>query len=130
MNPRLTAGSPLSFTSPQQPFSFSSIEVIMAMAMTLHWPEMTKEQYDQITVETAFMTNPAKGSRFHAAWYDNDGLHVFDIWESPEDFQRFAEEHLGPAAQKIGIQGQPNPQFHELYNVSAPNVEEYHSTVS
>ena len=38
-----------------------------------------------------------------------------DVWESAEQFQGFAEEHIGPKAAAAGL-GEPQPTVHEVHN--------------
>jgi|1186.fasta_scaffold16932_2 heme-degrading monooxygenase HmoA len=45
-------------------------------------------------------THPAHS---HSVASDGDGLVIVDVWGSPEEFQRFAEEEVAPAADKHGM---------------------------
>ena len=42
-----------------------------------------------------------------ASFDESGGLHVVDHWDSPEQFQAFIEQKIGPAAQRFGITTQP-----------------------
>jgi hypothetical protein len=90
--------------------------------MLMHWPEVTKEQYERTRQEVRWETEVPDGAKFHTAWFGDDGFHVFDLWDSAEQFQKFVETRLGPATQRIGIQGQPNVKFAEAHSIFAPNV--------
>ena len=94
----------------------------MATVMMMHWPEVTNEQYEQARSEVRWETDTPKGAKFHVSWFADDGLHVLDLWDSPQDFQSFVDTRLGPATQRIGIKGQPNVQLTEAHAVFAPNV--------
>jgi len=94
----------------------------MATVMLMHWPEVSREQYEQARREIDWEGQVPQGAKFHVAWFGDDGLHVLDLWDSAEDFQRFAEQRLAPGVQKIGIQGQPQVEFAEAAAVFAPNV--------
>jgi hypothetical protein len=50
----------------------------------------------------------------------DQGWYVYDIWESPEHFQRFAQEKLGPAIEAAGAGGgaQPEPQFFPIQTLA------------
>jgi hypothetical protein len=54
-----------------------------------------------------------EGLILHTAGQSEQGWYVYDVWESPEHFQRFAAEQLGPAIEATGAGGgaQPEPQF-------------------
>jgi hypothetical protein len=91
--------------------------------MSMHWPEMTLEQYKQAWQEVGWEKTPEPDGLFHIAWMADDGFHAVDLWVSPEAFQRFTERRLGPAIQRIGIQGQPAVTFapaHAVFNPFVP----------
>jgi hypothetical protein len=90
--------------------------------MTMHWPEVTKEQYEQARNEVRWETETPAGAKFHVSWFGDDGLHVLDLWDSPQDFQNFAATRLNPATQRIGIKGQPKVELTEAHAIFAPNV--------
>jgi hypothetical protein len=94
----------------------------MATVMLMHWPEVTKEQYEQARADVKWETDTPAGAKFHVSWFGDDGLHVLDLWDSPQDFQKFAETRLNPATQRIGIKGQPNVRLAEAHAIFAPNV--------
>jgi hypothetical protein len=91
--------------------------------MSMHWPEASLEQYEQARKEIDWEGKPDPKGYFHIAWMADDGFHSCDLWESPEDFQRFADTRMTPVIQRIGIQGQPNIKFspaHAIFNPSVP----------
>lgn len=94
----------------------------MSTVMLIHWPEVSKAQYEQIRKELNVEGDTPRGAQFHVAWFAEDGLHVFDLWESREDFEGFLNQRLMPAVQKIGIRSRPNVQHAEAHAVFAPNV--------
>ena len=94
----------------------------MATVMFMHWPEVTKEQYEQVRREVNLEGEPPIGGKFHTAWMASDGFHVLDLWDSPADFEKFVQERLTPGVQKVGIEGQPRVEIAESLSVFAPNV--------
>jgi hypothetical protein len=92
----------------------------MPTIMQMHWPEVSKEQYDQARQEVNWENQPADGGKFHVAWFPGDGLHVMDVWESAAHFQRFVEQRLMPGVAKLGIKGQPKVQLSETHAVWSP----------
>jgi len=94
----------------------------MATVMIMHWPEVTREQYEEARQKVKWETDVPKGAKFHVSWFGDDGLHVLDLWESQADFESFVAARLTPAVQEIGIQGQPNVTFAESTAIFAPNV--------
>ncbi len=94
----------------------------MATVMLMHWPEVTKEQYEQVRRDVNWEGDHPVGAKFHTAWFGQDGFHVFDLWESAADFDRFVRERLTAGTQKAGIQGQPKVELAEAHAIFAPNV--------
>jgi hypothetical protein len=90
----------------------------MAVGMLLAGEGVTEESYKQLT-ESMFGSYPMsqdqspEGLLVHTAGPGDQGWYIYDIWESPEHFQRFAEEKLRPAMESTGAGGgaQPQPQF-------------------
>ena len=94
----------------------------MATVMNMHWPEVSKTQYEQARKLANWEGDTPTGAKFHAAWFANDGFHVLDLWESQQDFEAFVAKRLNPAVQKIGIQGQPRVTFCDAHAIFAPDV--------
>ena len=63
----------------------------MATVMSMHWPEITKQQYEQVRGDVKWESNVPDGAKFHVAWFASDGLHVLDLWDSKADFERFCK---------------------------------------
>jgi hypothetical protein len=94
----------------------------MATVMTMHWPEVTKELYEQVRRDVNWEGEPPTGAKFHTAWMGSDGFHVLDLWDSPADFQNFVQQRLTPGVEKAGVSGQPKVEVFESLSVFAPNV--------
>ncbi len=94
----------------------------MATVMNMHWPEVTKEQYEQVRGEVNWEGDVPAGAKFHVAWFADDGFRVLDIWESQSAFESFVQQRLMPGVQKVGVQGQPRVQFGEVQAIFAPDV--------
>ena len=94
----------------------------MATAMIMHWPEVTKEQYEQVRHDAKWETDVPAGAKFHVAWFGSDGFHVLDLWESQAHCERFMQDRLGAATARAGLTTQPKVEFAEAHAVFAPNV--------
>lgn len=94
----------------------------MPTVMSMHWPEVTPEQYDAARKEVNWEGNTPEGAKFHVAWFGPDGFHVLDLWDSPQHFENFVSERLMPGVQKIGIKGEPKVTIAESRAIFAPNV--------
>jgi hypothetical protein len=93
----------------------------MAIVMQMHWPEVSKDQYEQVRKLVAWETQVPKGAKYHVAWFGNDGFHVIDVWASAQEFNAFLESRLMPGVQKVGIKGQPNVEISDAHATFAPN---------
>jgi hypothetical protein len=91
----------------------------MAVAMTVVIPAST-DMYDAINQEMGVSPdNLPKGLIAHHAVPTDDGMLIFDVWESKDDFESFAAERLAPAMEKVTGGGEGSgikPTFGELYN--------------
>jgi hypothetical protein len=89
----------------------------MAVAVQMEFEGVTLEQYDAILEKMGYMHDGegAPGGVFHWVAQTGRGLHIVDVWESKDAFERFAREELGPYTQELGIE-QPQMTFFEVYN--------------
>lgn len=94
----------------------------MPTVMSMHWPEVSREQYEAVRKEVNWEGNTPAGAKLHVSWFADDGFHVLDLWDTPQDFQKFVDERLTPGVQKVGVQGQPQVSISESHAVFAPNL--------
>ena len=93
----------------------------MAVVMLMEWPGVTRDDYDALREPVNWEGDPPEGIMFHVAAFDDNGIHVTDVWESQEHFQRFLEQRLMPEIQRQGrMQGQPNVRFMPVHATFAP----------
>jgi hypothetical protein len=95
----------------------------VAVGMLMSLPGVTKEQYEQVN-QKMWGKSPMppedapEGLIVHTAGSTPEGWYVYDIWESKEHFQRFAEDKLAPATQAIaGGQMGGEPQFFAIHSL-------------
>ena len=43
------------------------------------------------------------------------GIRVVDVWETKEQYERFAQEQIGPYSREVGI-GAPETRFYDIHN--------------
>jgi heme-degrading monooxygenase HmoA len=89
----------------------------MPVGMTVEIPGMTAAIYQQVMTNLAWgPDNLPEGFIAHYACEKPDGLFVFDVWETADDWQRFAESRLGAAigAATGGEGPRPEPRFFPL----------------
>src|SRR6516162_541555 len=95
----------------------------MSTVMSMEWPGMTPDQYNQVMRALDFDNKPPSGGIFHVAGFMGNTMRVLDIWESQQAFEKFQKERLAPALQKVGITSQPKVQFFPVHNIYTPNIE-------
>jgi hypothetical protein len=79
-------------------------------------PPFSVEQYDEALrrLEAAGEGSPA-GRSYHCAFFAGPGLHVFDVWDSQESFDKFGET-LIPILSGLGVDP-GEPSVSEIHNV-------------
>jgi hypothetical protein len=90
----------------------------MAVAVELNFPGATLEQYDQVIKKMGLRQGGPMpdGGISHWVTKTDDGFRVVDVWESKEQFERFAQEQIGPLSREAGIEQQPEIRFVEVHN--------------
>jgi hypothetical protein len=95
----------------------------MAYIRIFQPPDVTPEIYDRVNAEAGVDANPPAGLLFHCAGETDGRWQIVDAWESREHAQRFDDERLGPAIEKVlGMRppGSPAGSEYELYRVIRP----------
>jgi heme-degrading monooxygenase HmoA len=91
----------------------------MPVGMLISGEGVTRETYQKLT-EAMFGNYPMTkeqspdGLIVHTAGDSEQGYYVYDIWESKEHFQRFAEGQLRPAGHELGLQREIQPMFFDI----------------
>ena len=74
----------------------------MAVMMRQTMPaEGSLEMLDAVTEEMDAHSDPPAGMIVHTHYEEGGQIHIMDVWESVEAYQRFAEDRLGPAMQTV-----------------------------
>jgi hypothetical protein len=96
--------------------------VTVATIMLMHWREATSDQYDQVRGKAQWDRDTPDGAKLHVCGFNDDGMHILDVWESEESFNAYFQQRIGPAVQAVGIQGQPDVKFFPMHGVFAPGL--------
>jgi hypothetical protein len=90
----------------------------MAVAVVVDFDGATLDQYDDVIERMGFAPGSAgaPGALFHWVAKTNGGICVTDVWESREQYERFAAAQIGPYAQEAGMPGPPRVTFHDVHN--------------
>ncbi|MEU9132280.1 hypothetical protein AB0D08_29925 [Kitasatospora sp. NPDC048540] len=96
----------------------------MAVVMSMHWPEITPELYDETLRRIRWEQEPPDGAQLHTAWFGADGFHVVDVWESQAKCEEFIGTRIGPVVKgELGVAGDPVVEFSPLHRrFVAPGV--------
>ncbi len=93
----------------------------MPVAFVAEIPGMTTETYDRVMETMSWDSSdlPA-GLISHYASEMPGGVFIFDVWESAEDWQRFAETRLGAALEAAtdGMAPAIEPRFYPIHRES------------
>jgi hypothetical protein len=92
----------------------------MAFAINIDWPGVTKERYEAVRQIVKWETDHPAGALFHVATFDDEGAHVLDLWESPEQFQAFVASRLQPGIAQVGVTSQPTVRVLPVYALYTP----------
>ena len=87
----------------------------MAVAMVVENPHGSQEVYERIRELIGFEA-PLGGTCHLAGPRPEGGWRVIDVFDSEEDARRFIQELLMPAAEAVGAEPPPPPQFWQLHN--------------
>lgn len=90
----------------------------MPVAIEMMFKGATLTQYDQILEKMGLTPGGSTppGALFHWVAETDDGMHVVDVWESREAFDRFAQEQIGPFSAEVGIEGEPEMTFYDIHS--------------
>ena len=94
----------------------------MAVLMRMDWPELTRDQYDQLRKVVNWEGDQPPGGLGHVASFDDSGAHVNDIWESAEQLDAFLQQRLMPGVGEVGVAGQPVVVVMPAHAVYIPGV--------
>ena len=91
----------------------------MAVAMFMHWPGVTSDQYDAVMARLGLDANPAAGGVLHVAALTDEGLEVCDVWQTEQAFHSFLEQRMLPVVSELVIGGEPEIRIVPLHNLYA-----------
>jgi predicted SnoaL-like aldol condensation-catalyzing enzyme len=83
---------------------------------------ITQEQYDVVRERVGHLERPPDGLIAHMTWWDGEGTHNLDGWESEAAFDAFARERLGPVMAALGIDVMPEVTFHPAHEIYSPRA--------
>ena len=90
----------------------------MAIGVQQDFRGATLAQYDEVIGKMGFRPGGpgAPGAIFHWVAKTEDGIRVVDVWESREQFEKFAAAKIGPMTAQAGVPAPPKVTFFEIHN--------------
>lgn len=95
----------------------------MAVAMFMHWPGVTSDQYDALMARLELDADPAAGGVLHLAAVTDEGLRVCEVWQTEAAFQGFFVHRLRPIAEALEMSGEPEIELVPLHNLYAADAD-------
>ena len=95
----------------------------MAVAVFMHFPGLTRGQYDGLMADLRLDTNPPGGEILHVAAEGQGGINVCDLWQTKESAEAFVERRLRPALAARGVDVELSIDVLPLRNVFAPDLD-------
>jgi hypothetical protein len=88
------------------------------VAVEMSFGGATVGQYDRILEKMGLSPGGAvpKGAISHWVAKTDEGMRVVDVWETREQFDRFAQEQIGPYSKEVGIESAPTIRYYDVHN--------------
>jgi len=101
----------------------------MAVLVFVTGVGFTKEMYEKVRKEVDWEHKHPPGGVFHAASMDKSGttIRIADVWESEQDFMKFADTRLRPVFEKHKMTP-PKFEVFPAFNVNAYSTIDKYKT--
>ena len=78
----------------------------------------TLDQYDQVLEKMGLTPGGSvpPGAISHWVAKTDDGIRVVDVWETRDQFERYAQEKIVPYSKEAGFPGEPETQFYDVHS--------------
>ncbi|MPZ48493.1 MAG: hypothetical protein GEU75_04130 [Dehalococcoidia bacterium] len=90
----------------------------MPIVWLLEWTGIGPVEYEKLKSEIDWQS--AEGLQLHVASFNEKGIILAEVWESPDHVQPFMDDLLLPAVQKLGIQTMPRVDLYETHTMFGP----------
>ena len=90
----------------------------MAVAIEMNFNGASLDQYDQVIQKMGLKQGGPMppGAISHFVTRTDNGIKVVDVWETKEQFEKFANEQIGPYSREAGITEEPEMRFSDVHN--------------
>lgn len=94
----------------------------MAVAVSVRFPSLTPEKYDELISALDLDANPPAGLILHVAAEGEGEMVASELWRTEQTFRAFYDSRLRPALLMHAVEGQPNMEIRELHNLFAAEI--------
>jgi hypothetical protein len=94
----------------------------MPIAVVMDFVDATLAQYDRVSEPAASEPggpSPLDGCLFRWVTATDGGIRITDVWETEEQFERFAMERIGPITRAAGV---PWLTFYDVHGYVADSA--------
>ena len=81
---------------------------------------MTVEQHSEGRDRLRQAGAPETAMKLHSCFGEDGQLQVFDVWESQEQYEKFAREQIQPYSAEVGITTAPQLTLYQVHNYFTP----------
>ena len=88
----------------------------MAIGVVFDGGHIPRDKYDEALALGGDAVRDQPGRSVHVCLERGDGFMVIDVWDSPDEFERFGETVIGPVIGQLGLDLTPEvmPVHHEM----------------
>ncbi|MCZ2404557.1 hypothetical protein IV498_15570 [Paenarthrobacter sp. Z7-10] len=97
----------------------------MTVAITMEFQGGTLKQYDDVIAKMGLVSGGpgAPGGISHWAAETEAGILITDLWQSREQYDKFAKEQIGPLSQEAGIPSAPKVTYYDVHSYFTPGPD-------
>jgi hypothetical protein len=92
----------------------------MAIVWMMEWDGITAEQYDRLREMVDWEGDVPDGLHFHVAAFNDKGLVLTEVWESPDHVQPFMDGRFLPVVRELGIRSMPRVDLYPTHRIFTP----------
>ena len=95
----------------------------MASLWMMELDGVTAERYEDLRRRVDWEGKVPPGLQMHVAAFDERGLVVTELWESPDLLQKYMEERFLPVIESMQITEPPGVELYPAYTVFTPGYK-------
>ena len=92
----------------------------MASLWMMEWDGVGPDKYEELRRKVDWEGKVPQGLQMHVAAFDERGLVLTELWDSPEDLQAYVEGRFLPGIEALGIEVTPGVELYLAHSVFTP----------